>query len=234
MVPLLFPRVWFGLCWSSAVPSHRRQPAAEWNGGGDGRPELGRRRLPPLHLGGEGTPRPHRLPHRFRPLLRRPPTGHPRRRLQRRIRRSLPYPFLHPQSRIPIDCLFFSSFFFIFRFYCIAVVDFFFFFGVVQNISINDGDGGKKGRYLCFDFEKKKNSEGKKMSIFCGCLCVLIAAFLIAGLLGISSWRNPFVYFVGTMDLHMTLSFMVRKMKLVFSWGINTCGGLWHLYCFFG
>lgn len=75
---------------------------------------------------------------------------------------------------------------------------------------------GRRGG-ICALILKKKNSEGKKMSIFCGCLCVLIAAFLIAGLLGISSWRNPFVYFVGTMDLHMTLSFMVRKMKLVFS-----------------
>lgn len=231
MVPLLFPRVWFGWCWSSAVPSHRRQPAAEWNGGGDGRPELGRRRLPPLHLGGEGTPRPHRLPHRFRPLRRRPPPGHPRRRLQRRIRRSLPYPFLHPQSRIPIDCLFFSSFFFSLLLYCGC---WFFFFWCCTEYFYQWWWWWEEGEVFVLWFWKKKNSEGKKMSIFCGCLCVLIAAFLIAGLLGISSWRNPFVYFVGTMDLHMTLSFMVRKMKLVFSWGINTCGGLWHLYCFFG
>lgn len=41
------------------------------------------------------------------------------------------------------------------------VVDFFF-FGVVQNISINDGDGGKKGRYLCFDFEKKKTVKERR------------------------------------------------------------------------
>lgn len=170
MVPLLFPRVWFGLCSSSAFPSHRRLPAAEWHGGGDGRPELGRRRLPPLHLGGEGTPRPHRLPHRVRPLRRRPPPGHPRRRLQRRIRRSLPYPFLHPQSRIPIDCLFFFVFFFIFRFYCIVVVDFF--WCCTECFYQWWWWWEEEEVFVLWFSKKKKNRKGKKMSIFCGCLCV--------------------------------------------------------------
>lgn len=177
MVHLLFPRVWFGWCWSSAFPSHRRQPAAEWNGGGDGRPELGRRRLPPLHLGGEGTPRPHRLPHRFRPLRRRPPPGHPRRRLQRRIRRSLPYPFLHPQSRIPIDCLFFSSFFF--RFYCIVVVDFFFFLVLYRIFLSMMVMVGRRGGICALILKKKKTVKERRWVFFAVvCVCWLLLFWL--------------------------------------------------------
>lgn len=182
MVPLLFPRVWFGLCSSSAFPSHRRLPAAEWHGGGDGRPELGRRRLPPLHLGGEGTPRPHRLPHRVRPLRRRPPPGHPRRRLQRRIRRSLPYPFLHPQSRIPIDCLFFFVFFFYFSLllYCgcwFFLVLYRMFLSMVVMV-------GRRGGICALIFKKKKTEKGRRWVFFAGvCVCV-DCCFLYCRLVG--------------------------------------------------